>query len=108
MKAEALMRLNGGVATQEAVDLVNKVRERAFGNADHDYNTGTLTLDELLQERGRELAWEGLRRQDLIRFGKWEDAWFGKDAEGDRHSEIFPIPSDILPSNPNLEQNPGY
>jgi hypothetical protein len=108
MKAEAIMRQNGGTANQEAVDLVNQVRERAFGNADHNYTTSTLTLDELLNERGRELAWEGLRRQDLIRFGKWEDAWFGKEAEGDKHSELFPIPSDILPSNPNLKQNPGY
>ena len=108
MKAEAIMRMNGGTANQQAVDLVNMVRERAFGNSDHNYSVATLTLDELLDERGRELAWEGLRRQDQIRFGTWGDSWFGKKAEADRHTEIFPIPSNILPSNPNLSQNPGY
>jgi starch-binding outer membrane protein, SusD/RagB family len=108
MKAEALMRKNGGIADPAAVNLVNMVRERAFANSNHNYTVGTLNLDELLKERGRELAWEGLRRQDLIRFGKWENAWFGKQAEGDKHTEIFPIPSNILPSNPNLKQNPGY
>jgi starch-binding outer membrane protein, SusD/RagB family len=108
MKAEALMRKNGGIADQAAVNLVNMVRERAFANSNNNYTVGTLNLDELLKERGRELAWEGLRRQDLIRFGKWENAWFGKQAEGDKHTEIFPIPSNILPSNPNLKQNPGY
>ena len=108
MKAEAIMRLNGGTPDQTAVNLVNTVRERAFGNSDHDYTIATLSLDELLNERGRELAWEGLRRQDLIRFGKWENAWFGKPAETDKHTEIYPIPSNVLPSNPNLSQNPGY
>lgn len=108
MKAEAIMRKNGGMPTQEAVNLVNQVRERAFGNGSHNYTIGTLTLDELLEERGRELAWEGLRRQDLIRFGKWQKAWFGKPVEADRHTEIFPIPSDVLPVNPNLDQNDGY
>ena len=100
--------MNGGTANQQAVDLVNMVRERAFGNSDHNYSVATLTLDELLDERGRELAWEGLRRQDQIRFGTLGDSWFGKKAEADRHTEIFPIPSNILPSNPNLSQNPGY
>ena len=108
MKAEALMRANGGAANGEAVSLVNQVRERAFGNSDHNYTTITLTLDELLNERGRELAWEGHRRQDLIRFGKWEEAWFEKPAEADNHTELLPIPSTALAANPNLVQNPGY
>lgn len=108
LKAEAIMRMRGGTANQEAVDLVNKVRERAFGDDSHNYTTANLTLDELLKERGRELAWEGVRRQDLIRFGKYQGAWFGKAAEADKHTSIFPIPSDVMPSNPNLKQNQGY
>lgn len=106
MKAEALMRM--GTNLGEALNLVNQVRERAFGNSSHDWTMGDLTLDNLLTERGRELAFEGLRRQDLIRFGKWQDAWFGKAAEAGTKTELFPIPSNILPSNPNLKQNPGY
>ena len=79
MKAECLMRKNGGTATQEAVDLVNSVRQRAFTDADWDaakYTTSSLTMDEFLTERGREFAFEGLRRQDLIRFNKFiETSW---------------------------------
>jgi hypothetical protein len=108
MKAEALMRKNGGVATTEAVDLVNQVRERAYGNSSHNYTTATLTMDELLDERGRELAWEGHRRQDLIRFGKWENEWFGKPASSSDHTELMPIPSREIAANPKLQQNPGY
>lgn len=107
MKAEALMRINGGTATQDAVDEVNKVRERAYGNTLNNYTTGTLTLDELLNERGRELAWEGHRRQDLIRFGKWQDAWFGKPVTA-AFKEVYPIPNREMQANPNLVQNTGY
>lgn len=107
MKAEAIMRKNGGAANQEAVDEVNKVRQRAFGNTAHNYTTATLTLDELLKERGRELAWEGHRRPDLIRFGKWQDAWFGKPVTAVT-KELYPIPNSVMLSNPKLVQNPGY
>lgn len=107
MKAEAIMRKNSGVATQEAVDEVNKVRERAYGNTSGNYTTATLTLPEMLNERGRELAWEGHRRQDLIRFGKWQDAWFGKPVTP-AYKEVYPIPNAVLLSNPNLTQNTGY
>lgn len=106
MKAEAQMRLNGSV-NQEAVDLVNQIRMRAFGDNQNNYTTSTLTFDELLAERGREFAWEGHRRQDMIRFGKWMDAWFEKPAGGE-NTKLFPIPAQILDVNPNLKQNPGY
>src|SRR5690606_38513705 len=75
--AEAIMRKNGGVATQEAVDLINESKKRAFSEADWAnvaYTTSTLTLDELLAERGREFIFEGKRRTDLIRFGKFTTA----------------------------------
>jgi starch-binding outer membrane protein, SusD/RagB family len=108
IKAEAIMRSNGGIANQTAVDLMNQVRQRAFGNSNHNYTVATLTMDELLNERGRELAWEGHRRQDLIRFGKFGDAWFEKPAWTDNHKELYPIPPMALSANPNLNQNPGY
>lgn len=111
MKSEALMRKNGGAATQEAVDLVNRVRERAFDNPGaHAYTTATLTLDELLDERSRELYFEGVRRNDLIRFDKWvrgEWEWADRSIEGD-YRNVFPISQHHINVNPNLNQNPGY
>ncbi|WP_432710076.1 RagB/SusD family nutrient uptake outer membrane protein, partial [Pedobacter sp.] len=68
----------------------------------------TLTLDLLLEERGRELAWEGWRRNDLIRFGKYENAWGFKKGNEGVHRRIFPIPATELVLNPKLVQNPGY
>ncbi|HEY2728263.1 MAG TPA: RagB/SusD family nutrient uptake outer membrane protein [Parafilimonas sp.] len=111
MKAECLMRLNGNAASQDAVDLVNQVRQRDFSEADWPkakYTTSSLTIDELLNERGREFAYEMFRREDLIRFGKFENAWWDKDQDADKHYEIFPIPQIVLTSNPALKQNPGY
>jgi hypothetical protein len=109
MKAEALMRKNGGVATQEAVDLVNQVRARAFPGDDSKlYTTGTLTLNELLAERGREFSGEGLRRNDQIRFGVYNDPIdFRPEAAAETYN-LFPIPQDQINANPNLTQNPGY
>jgi hypothetical protein len=100
MKAEALMRQNGGAATQEAVDAANEVRKRT-GLA--LYNTSTLTLPELLDERGRELAWEGHRRQDQIRFGTFTSgAWEFMTAGESPNRAIFPIPQWVLDANPNV------
>jgi hypothetical protein len=109
MKAEALMRKNGGVANQAAVDLVNQVRQRAFGNDTGNYTTSTLTLDELCNELGREFVYETHRRTDLIRFGKYGDAWFAKSADpADGYRKLLPISTAALSTNPNLIQNPGY
>ncbi|MFC2138364.1 RagB/SusD family nutrient uptake outer membrane protein [Bacteroidota bacterium] len=109
MKAEALMRKNGGAATAEAVDLVNQIRARAFpDDASKLYTTSTLTLDELLAERGREFAGENLRRNDLIRFGKYNDPTDFRPVAAADHYNLFPIPSDQISTNPNLTQNPGY
>ncbi|HLT08740.1 MAG TPA: RagB/SusD family nutrient uptake outer membrane protein [Cyclobacteriaceae bacterium] len=111
-KAEAIMRKNGGVATQEAVDLINESKKRAFSEADWAnvaYTTSTLTLDELLAERGREFIFEGKRRTDLIRFGKFTTAsWWDHQPSGDANKELFPVPHVQIASNPNLKQNPGY
>ncbi|RDC65132.1 RagB/SusD family nutrient uptake outer membrane protein [Adhaeribacter pallidiroseus] len=67
----------------------------------------TLTEDMILAERGRELAWECHRRQDLIRFGKFTSARKFKDASPETRI-LFPIPQSQLSLNPNLKQNPGY
>lgn len=111
-KAEALMRKNNGVATQEAVDLVNASRKRAFTDEDWEeaqYTTSTLTMDELLAERGREFIFEGKRRTDIIRFGKFTTgSWWDHEPTNDPNREIYPIPHTQLAANPNLVQNPGY
>lgn len=98
--AEAKWRLNPGDA--EALTLVNQIRTRAGVDP-----FGALTADNLLAERGREMFAEMTRRQDLIRFGKWDDAWWEKDVSSDTY-RLFPIPQQQLDSNDNLEQNPGY
>lgn len=110
-KAEALIRQNGGVATQEAVDLINASRQRAFLPADWPaaaYTTATLTMDELLAERGREFVFEGKRRSDMIRFGTFTTASWWDHEPSDPTKELFPIPQKQLAANPNLVQNPGY
>lgn len=99
MKAEIEIRLgrNGDAWTKD-------IRERAgltnFTNA---------TLDDILAERGRELFAEGHRRQDLIRFGQFTKAWWGKgDAQGGKSGDpsvlTFPIPKWAVDANPNLGQ----
>lgn len=105
MKAEALMRKNNGNATAEALALVNKVHERAGLPA---YTSAQLTMNELLDERGRELAWEGHRRDDLIRFGKYNEAWDYKEVSAP-HRKLFPIPDWVRDGAPGVyTQNEGY
>lgn len=100
MKAEALLR-SGGSAS-DAVGLVNQVRERA-GLAD----LASISLDQLIDERGREFYWEGNRRTDLIRFGKFLTPWQEKPTDDPKYL-LFPIPNQQLAANANLVQNPGY
>lgn len=114
MKAEVLMRQAGGTATTEAVELVNAVRKRAFNATDwatgnYRYSTATLTMDELLAEKGREFIFEGKRRIDLIRFGKFvTGTWWDHKATSSSNLELFPVPFAQTSVNPNLIQNPGY
>ena len=86
---------------------MNAVRSRAGASEFEE-----LTLDMLLDERMREFAWEGLRRQDLIRFGAFGKPWsFRKSLPGEEstgYTNVFPIPADILALNPKLDQNEGY
>lgn len=70
-----------------------------------------MTLDILLRERGFELYWEMVRRSDMIRFGKYEDAWTEK-TNADKKKRIFPIPQTAVDGASNLpgylKQNDGY
>ena len=114
MYAEAVLRGGGGSAS-EAVTYVNMIRERAFGGALANISESDLTLDFLLDERARELYWEGHRRTDLIRFGQFSDQgiwpWKGNVPQGvttEPFRDIMPIPASDLGVNTNLTQNTGY
>lgn len=114
--AEAIKRGGNGTAAN-ALDYINRLRVRAFGNADNNYrNFNDVTLEHILNERGCELYWEAHRRTDLIRFNRftgsnyiWE--WKGGIRNGrsvSSHYNLYPIPSSDLTANPNLKQNPNY
>ncbi len=116
MYAEAVLRGGSGGDAATALNLVNKIRERAYGDTSGDISAGQLTLDFILNERARELYWEGYRRTDLIRFGEYTTskyvwAWKGGVQQGtasETKYRLFPIPSSDIISNPNLTQNSGY
>ncbi|MFM7839966.1 MAG: RagB/SusD family nutrient uptake outer membrane protein [Chitinophagaceae bacterium] len=99
MKAEALHRTG---KTADALAIVNQIRTKRGATA-----LASLNEQALLDERGRELYWEGWRRNDLVRFGKFLGAWQEKAASGAERL-LFPIPNEQLAVNPNLTQNPGY
>jgi hypothetical protein len=115
MYAEAVLRGGGGSRAQ-ALTYVNALRERAFGDTSGDITDAELTLDFIIDERGRELLWEGHRRTDLIRYGLFTGGGYiwswkggvqaGKATESFR--DLFPLPASELVANPNLAQNPGY
>ncbi len=113
--AEAVLR-GGGGSTTVAVNKINELRERAYGNTSGNITAGDLTLDFVLNERSRELYWEGLRRTDLIRYGYFTSATYlwpfkGNVPNGiavDSYRKLFPLPTNLLSINPNLHQNPGY
>jgi hypothetical protein len=101
-KAEAILRSGGNA--NDARALVNQVRARSNASI-----LPTITLNNILDERGRELMWEGTRRRDMIRFGTfftWTPFW--KPAPTPAFRALLPIPASELSANPNLKQNPGY
>ena len=108
MKAECAKRGATGV---DGLAAFNAVRQRAGLDAVSSY-----TLENVLDERARELALEGWRRQDLIRFGKFTTAdylwqWKGGVKNGkavSSHLNLFPIPENDKNANSNLEQNKDY
>jgi len=115
MYAEAVLNGGSGGDNATALSLVNAIRERAYNGQNGNITGAELTLDFILAERGRELYWEGHRRTDLIRFGKFSDdgIWPHKGgvAEGkttDAYRNLFPIPASEILANPALKQNTGY
>lgn len=114
---EAVVRGGQGGSSADAVNYMNLLRQRAFGNNSKNVNSlSQISLNELLKERARELYWECQRRTDLVRFDSftsssyvWE--WKGNVKNGrgvSSHYNLYPIPNSELISNPNLKQNVGY
>lgn len=114
--AEATLRGGGGnLAT--ALGYLNLIRARAYRSTTMGQIVqGDLTLQFVLDERGRELYWEGHRRTDLVRYNLLTTStylwpWKGGVASGtavDSKYNLFPIPESVIASNPNLTQNPGF
>lgn len=103
--AEACMHAGGDASAQ-----IKALADRAGVAA-----PATIDADFLMAERARELMWEGHRRTDLIRFGKWLSGYNwtykggnfgGQDLPS--HFNVFPVPSTELATNLDLQQNPGY
>lgn len=113
MYAECVVRGANNGTPGQALQYVNAIRNRAGASL---ITAGDLTLNFILDERGRELNFEGHRRSDLIRFGKFTGGsyvwpWKGGVKEGTsipEHYNLYPIPLKAMQANPNLTQNPGY
>ncbi|ASW74081.1 carbohydrate-binding protein SusD [Chryseobacterium piperi] len=109
--AECALRGASTATIPQGLTYVNLIRSRANANP-----LSNISLQNILDERGRELGLEGVRRQDLIRYGRFTGAtylwpWKGGVLNGTSISanyNVFPIPVSALQANPNLKQNPGY
>lgn len=100
MKIEAILR--GGASSENALTLYNELRTIRKATP-----AAAITLNEILNERGRELYIEGWRRNDQVRFGTYTQP-FPFMSNTDEHLNVFPIPANALSTNPNLKPNPGY
>lgn len=108
MKAEAILRGATPTMGQTADGLINEIRKAAEAPQDANY-----TLQDLLDERGREFTDELWRRNDLIRFGAFEDDWGLKTTalgtqNKDTYRRIFAIPKNTMTLNTHWVQNQGY
>ncbi|GAB3757345.1 RagB/SusD family nutrient uptake outer membrane protein [Spirosoma pomorum] len=103
MKAEALLRGGSDSQGQTAAGIVNNLRTTRKASS-----LSTVDLNVLLAERGRELYWEGWRRSDQIRFGKFLDPVDQRPTTSPATAVLFVLPQQAVDSNPNLKQNPGY
>jgi hypothetical protein len=115
--AEAVLRKASAGNKDLALQYVNAIITRANnGSTASNINSAQMTLDFILNERGRELYWEGHRRTDLVRYKRFTEAtylwpWKGgvKDGRGvEPHRKVFPLPAAEILSNPNLKQNANY
>lgn len=111
----AELAANGFGDKTTAIGYVNDLRRRANGPSASIIGVSDLTPDLVLNERARELYWEGYRRQDLIRFGKFSSGynwqWKGGIQSGveiPAYKQLYPIPNKEINTNRNLSQNPGY
>ena len=102
MKAEALLRGGTDPNGETALDIVNEIRNLRGAS-----QLGSVDLQTILAERGRELYWEGWRRVDQIRFGTFTNAWTGKE-QSEPYRVLFPIPQKAIDTNPDFVQNSGY
>ena len=100
MKAEALFRLG---KSSEALIYINQVRERAKIKP-----IQTLKLNDIFTERQHELFWEAFARQDLIRFGLFNEPNSLRTKKSESYKTLFPIPQSALTQNLNFKQNVGY
>jgi len=114
--AEAVLRGGTGGDMATALQYINNIRTRAYGNTSGNITQSALNLDFIIDERGRELYWECFRRTDLIRFNRFTEntylwPWKGGVANGravESYRTIYPIPVADVSANPNLTQNQGY
>lgn len=115
--AEAVIRGGTGGDKATATNYINALRKRAYNDeAKAPITENSLTLDFILDEKGREFFFEAHRRTDLIRHNKFTSnaylwPWKGGVANGvavSDHFKVFPLPSDDIGSNTNLKQNEGY
>jgi hypothetical protein len=112
--AEAVLRGGTGGTMAEAVNYFNALRQRAYGNT--SANVTTINLDLIIDERARELYWEGFRRTDLIRFNRFTESTYLCPFKGgvpsgtgvSSHLRLYPLPATEVGSNPNIKQNPNY
>lgn len=107
-RAEALNELQG--PNHESISLINEIRKRARTDeiSLNDYPTKEALRDFILAERGREFFSEGLRREDLIRHGKFISNAIERGKNAKAHHILYPIPQRQREANINLGQNPGY
>ena len=105
MKAEALLRDGNLNNDTTALTIVNGLRTHSSRNASR---ITTLSLDDILNERARELYTENWRRNDMIRFEKFLNPRWEKNYTSNLKYLLFPMADELLSKNPNLIQNPGY
>ena len=107
-RAEALNEMNG--PSQESVTLINQIRNRAKATPITlaAYPTKDGLRDFILAERAREFFDEGLRREDLIRHGKFIERAVARGWPAKPFHVLYPLPQVQVDNNPNLKQNAGY